>query len=49
MFSILPGALAIANGIVLIWYPLTEDMMKTIENDLADRRKREDDSAPEVD
>ena len=49
MFSILPGALAIANGIVLIWYPLTEDMMKTIEKDLADRRKREDDSAPEVD
>jgi len=42
MFSFLPGLLALANGIVLIWYPLTEEMVSRIESDLA--RRRDDDS-----
>ncbi len=38
MFSILPGALALANGIVLLWYPLTEATVRRIEEELAQRR-----------
>ncbi|MDH3588348.1 MAG: MFS transporter [Gammaproteobacteria bacterium] len=38
MFSILPGALALANGLVLLFYPLTDAKVKTIEAELADRR-----------
>lgn len=40
MFSVLPGALAFANGIVLIWYPLTEKMVADIERDLEERRRQ---------
>lgn len=38
MYSILPGALALANGIVLLWYPLTESTVARMEADLAKRR-----------
>ncbi|MGE9294978.1 MAG: MFS transporter [Puniceicoccales bacterium] len=38
MFSILPGVLAIANGIVLLWYPLTEKDTAEIEAALKERR-----------
>ena len=36
--SVLPGALAIVNGIVLFWYNLTDDKVEQIVSDLADRR-----------
>lgn len=39
IFSILPGTLAIANGVVLIWYRLSESELKIIERDLAERRQ----------
>lgn len=39
MFSIFPGVLALANGVILKWYPLSEVMVKTIESDLAERRR----------
>lgn len=39
LFSILPGALALLNGIVLLCYPLTDAMVKKIEDELAVRRK----------
>lgn len=42
MFSILPGALALANGIVLFWYPLTDTQMKKIEKELTKRREFEE-------
>jgi GPH family glycoside/pentoside/hexuronide:cation symporter len=45
MFSILPGVLAIANGIILLWYPLTEKDVAQIEIDLAKRRAEEDAAA----
>jgi len=38
MFSILPGALALLNGVVLLWYPLSDAMVKKIEKELAARR-----------
>ena len=38
LFSLLPGALAFANGIVLFWYPLTDSMVRKIEEELAERR-----------
>ncbi len=38
MFSVLPGVLGIANGIILLWYPLTDDHVAEIEKDLAQRR-----------
>jgi GPH family glycoside/pentoside/hexuronide:cation symporter len=38
LFSIVPGAFAIANGIVLFWYPLKDDEIRQIETDLAHRR-----------
>jgi len=38
LFSILPGLFAIANGIVLIWYPLSDAMVRKIEEELAERR-----------
>ncbi len=38
LFSILPGVFAVANGIVLIWYPLKDEMVAQIEGDLAERR-----------
>lgn len=46
MFSILPGLLGIANGIILLWYPLTDDHVAEIERDLAQRRALTD--APAV-
>jgi len=36
--SVLPGALALTNGIVLFWYNLTDDKVEQIVADLADRR-----------
>ncbi|MEK7953665.1 MFS transporter [Luteolibacter soli] len=38
LFSILPGVFAVANGIVLIWYPLSDAMVRKIEEELAERR-----------
>jgi len=38
LFSILPGLFAVANGIVLIWYPLSDAMVRKIEEELAERR-----------
>jgi GPH family glycoside/pentoside/hexuronide:cation symporter len=38
LFSILPGIFAVANGIVLIWYPLSDAMVDQIEVELAQRR-----------
>lgn len=39
--SILPGALAIGNGLVLIGYRLSDEMLETIRTDLAARRSAE--------
>ncbi|MFT6863248.1 MAG: GPH family glycoside/pentoside/hexuronide:cation symporter, partial [Akkermansiaceae bacterium] len=39
MFSIIPGVFGIANGVVLIFYKLTEAQMQTITTELAERRK----------
>ena len=39
MFSIIPGVLAIGNGIILLWYNLTEKQLETIATDLEERRK----------
>ena len=36
--TILPGTLAIANGVVLFWYRLTDDDIEEIGRDLAERR-----------
>jgi GPH family glycoside/pentoside/hexuronide:cation symporter len=41
MFSILPGALAIANGVILLWYPLSEKDVASIEKALTTRRAEE--------
>jgi GPH family glycoside/pentoside/hexuronide:cation symporter len=46
MFSILPGILAIANGVILLWYPLTEKDVAGIEADLIKRRAAEDEAIP---
>lgn len=46
MFSILPGVLALANGIILLWYPLTEKDVAQVEIDLAKRRAEEDAADP---
>jgi GPH family glycoside/pentoside/hexuronide:cation symporter len=46
MFSILPGALAIANGVILIWYPLSDEEVNSIEKELITRRAEEDTASP---
>ena len=38
LFSVVPGVFAIANGIVLLWYPLKDDTIRQIEEELAERR-----------
>jgi len=38
LFSILPGIFAVANGVVLIWYSLSDAQVATIEAELAERR-----------
>jgi glycoside/pentoside/hexuronide:cation symporter, GPH family len=38
LFSVLPGLFAAANGIVLLWYPLSDSMVRKIEEELAERR-----------
>ncbi|WP_367874461.1 MFS transporter [Luteolibacter sp. Populi] len=43
LFSILPGVFAVANGIVLLWYPLTDEMVGKIEEELAERRAKDED------
>lgn len=40
--SVLPGTLAIANGIVLIWYNLTDEKVESMVKDLETRRAAED-------
>jgi glycoside/pentoside/hexuronide:cation symporter, GPH family len=40
LFSVVPGVFAVANGIVLLWYPLKDEEMKRIEAELAERRGR---------
>lgn len=42
LFSILPGLFALANGIVLFWYPLTDEKVSEIEAELAERRAKDD-------
>lgn len=42
MFSILPGVLAICNGIILLWYPLTEENVADIQKDLKKLRLEEE-------
>lgn len=44
LFSVVPGIFAIANGIVLFWYPLKDEEMQKIEEELAERRGK---TAPE--
>ena len=34
MFCILPGILALANGIILIWFPLTQKQTEEIQAEL---------------
>ncbi len=38
MFCVFPGVLALANAIILLWYPLTEEVVGKIEEELAERR-----------
>ena len=40
--TILPGVLAIANGVVLFWYRLTDSQLKTIVAELEERRAAQD-------
>ncbi|WP_309400388.1 MFS transporter [Cerasicoccus maritimus] len=39
LFSILPGILAVANGLILIWYPLSDNEVAEIEAELKVRRQ----------
>ena len=34
MFSLIPGIMAFINGIILFWYPLKEDFLVKVRNDL---------------
>lgn len=38
MFSIIPAVFAVANGVVLFWYKLTEDQLEIVTRELAERR-----------
>ncbi|MEO1173013.1 MAG: glycoside-pentoside-hexuronide (GPH):cation symporter, partial [Myxococcota bacterium] len=40
MFSLLPGALALANGLVLLFYPLSEAQTEEMQTELAVRRQK---------
>jgi len=42
MFSILPGILAIANGVILLWYPLTDDNVAEIQAELSKIREADE-------
>lgn len=46
MFSLIPGALAFGNGLVLLLYPLGEDDTAKIREGLAERRQQEDADEP---
>ena len=35
MYSVIPGALALINGVILFWFPLTQDQTEIMQNDLA--------------
>ena len=35
MYSVIPGALALINGVVLFWFPLTQEQTEIMQNDLA--------------
>jgi GPH family glycoside/pentoside/hexuronide:cation symporter len=48
MFSILPGALALANGIILLWYPLTDTHVAEIQAELSRLREAEPKEATET-
>ena len=39
MFSILPGALALLNGFVLLFYPLTREKTELMARELSARRE----------
>ncbi|WP_309386344.1 MFS transporter [Cerasicoccus frondis] len=39
LFSILPGLLAVANGVILFWYPLSDREVAEIEADLKIKRE----------
>jgi Na+/melibiose symporter-like transporter len=38
MYSIIPGSLALINGIILFWFPLTQKQTDTIQSELEVRR-----------
>jgi len=38
MYSIIPGGLALINGIILFWFPLTQKQTDTIQAELEVRR-----------
>ena len=38
MYSIIPGGLALINGIILFWFPLTQKQTDKIQSDLEVRR-----------
>ena len=42
MFSILPGIFGIANGLILVFYKLTEDQLEVITAELAEQRKEDE-------
>jgi GPH family glycoside/pentoside/hexuronide:cation symporter len=46
MFCFIPGAFAIANGIVLLFYPITEEHVLEMEKEL--ERRREAPGAKEI-
>lgn len=43
--SLLPGSLAVLNGIVLFWYNLSDEQVESIAEELAERRQTEGQSA----
>ena len=38
MFSVIPGVLGILGALAILFYPITEPLMKRIENELAQRK-----------
>lgn len=46
MFCLIPGALAIANGLILFLYPITEDHVLEMEEALAARRDAREGNTP---
>ena len=48
LVSYIPGVFALLSGLCFIFYPLTEEQVKTIESDLSERRKSLDGKATSV-